>query len=144
MPRATSPRRFAEGTKVPIERSKAEVEKLVRAHGADQFFSAIDHTTGAVDLGFRLKRWFVRFRLVIPKKGEAEQRRMWRALVLVLKSKLESVQSGIATFEQEFLAHIVCKSENGQTQTVGELMLPQLEDAYERGEAPKGLPYFGG
>ena len=37
----------------------------------------------------------------------AEERRRWRALLLVIKAKLEAVQSGIVTFEEEFLAHVV-------------------------------------
>ncbi len=36
-----------------------------------------------------------------------------RALLLVIKAKLESVESGIETLEQAFLAHVVMA--NGQT-----------------------------
>lgn len=38
---------------------------------------------------------------------EAEVRRRWRALLLCIKGKLEAVESGITTFEEEFLAHLV-------------------------------------
>jgi len=37
----------------------------------------------------------------------AEERRRWLALLLVIKAKLEAVESGIITFEEEFLAHVV-------------------------------------
>jgi hypothetical protein len=37
----------------------------------------------------------------------------WRALVLAIKAKLESVQSKIETFEQAFYAHVVLP--NGAT-----------------------------
>ena len=40
-------------------------------------------------------------------------RQRWRALNLAIKAKLEAVESGIVTFDQEFLAHIVGPS--GQT-----------------------------
>lgn len=59
---------FAKGTIVPVERTRAAIEKLVQT---------------------------------------PEHRRRWRALLLGIKAKLEYVQSGIATFDEEFLAHIV-------------------------------------
>jgi len=61
----------------------------------------------------------------------AEQacRQKWRALSLVVKAKLEAVESGITTFEDEFLAHIVLP--NGQT--VGEQALPRVREAYATG-----------
>ena len=43
------------------------------------------------------------------------------------KAKLEAVESGIATFEEEFMAHIVMP--NGKT--VGEMALPLIESAYK-------------
>ena len=42
-----------------------------------------------------------------------EVRRRWRALLLVIKAKLESVESGIETFEEAFASQIVLA--NGQT-----------------------------
>jgi hypothetical protein len=38
---------------------------------------------------------------------EQAVRQRWRALVLVIKAKLEAVESGITSFEDEFLAHTV-------------------------------------
>jgi hypothetical protein len=40
-------------------------------------------------------------------KQEAATRQRWRALVLVIKAKLEAVEAGISTLESEFLANIV-------------------------------------
>ena len=62
-------------------------------------------------------------------------RQRWRALVLVIKAKLEAVESGIVTFEEEFMAHIVLPS----GETVGEWFVPQLEQAYETQQMPPGL-----
>lgn len=46
-----------------------------------------------------------------PKAAETEYekavRQRWRALALVVKAKLEAVNAGIVTFEQEFYAHTV-------------------------------------
>ena len=38
---------------------------------------------------------------------EQERRRLWRALLLNIKAKLEAVESGISVFDEEFMAHIV-------------------------------------
>lgn len=52
-----------------------------------------------------------------PKAAEAEYekavRQRWRALALVVKAKLEAVNAGIVTFEQEFYAHTLLP--NGRT-----------------------------
>ncbi|WP_198651245.1 hypothetical protein [Salinicola sp. CPA57] len=59
-------------------------------------------------------------------------RQRWRALALVIKAKLEAVESGITMFEEEFLAHIVLP--NGGT--VGGWMLPQIKKSYDSGSMP--------
>ena len=41
------------------------------------------------------------------KEWEQAVRQRWRALALVIKAKLESVESGIETTEQAFLANVV-------------------------------------
>ena len=40
------------------------------------------------------------------KRGQACRQR-WRALLLIIRAKLEAVESGITTLESEFLANIV-------------------------------------
>lgn len=64
---------------------------------------------------------------------DQECRQRWRALVLAIKSKLESVESGIATFEEEFMAHIVLPDGS----TVGQWLSPQLDIAYRMGQMPQ-------
>ena len=63
-------------------------------------------------------------------------RSKWRSLYLVIKAKLEAVDSGISTIEREFFYDIVLP--NGKT--VGEFMGPQIEEAYTTGEMPALLP----
>lgn len=50
-------------------------------------------------------------KLRATKAADAEYekaiRQRWRALALVVKAKLEAVNAGIVTFEQEFYAHTV-------------------------------------
>lgn len=149
--------RFAKDTSVPVERSRAEIEKLVVRYGADQFMSAYEE--GRAMIGFRRNGWHVRFILPLPSRGEKqfkltpagrherspqdqerawEQacRQRWRALALAIKAKLEAVECGITTFEDEFLAHFVLPS----GQTAGNWLKPQLAMAYAHDKMPPLLP----
>ena len=69
---------------------------------------------------------------------EQEIRRRWRALALSIKGKLEAVETGIMSFEEEFMANIVLPNDK----TVAEFMLPQIEEAYSSGRMPKLIPFF--
>lgn len=135
-------RRFAAKTSVPVERSKSEIEQILTRYGADGFFSGWDHQTHLAILGFRHKGRQIRMQLPLPKaadyRGSAraieqtvaqDTRQRWRALVLVVKAKLEAVQSKVSTFEQEFMPYIVMPD----GRTVGEIALPQIAIAYETG-----------
>ena len=55
----------------------------------------------------------IRLTVTIPENPQAA-RQKWRALLLVLKAKLESVDAKIATFEQAFVGDIVLP-ETGKT-----------------------------
>lgn len=121
---------FAEGTVVPVAKTRGEVEALVQKYGATRFASGwVDDTKAAIS--FVASGRLVRFVLALPtdddakkktprrrgwrspteaqwrKWKDAETRRRWRCLLLAIKAKLEVVESGIHSFEQEFLAHIV-------------------------------------
>ena len=61
---------------------------------------------------------------VATKFYDQEKRRRWRALLLVVKAKLEAVQSGISTLEREFFSDIVLP--NGRT--LSEAIIPMLGD----------------
>ena len=73
---------------------------------------------------------------VTVERSKAE-RQAWRALVL--KAKLEAVEAGITTIEQEFLADMVIPGDV----TVGETLLPRLDDALNTGRMPDLLPGGG-
>lgn len=147
---------FAENTSVSVEKSRAEIEKILTRYGADQFVSGWNADDAMI--GFRAKERLVRFQLKLPRRDEKrftqdrrwrtypkdeqlrrwEQacRQRWRALALVIKAKLEAVDAGIATFEEEFLAHVMLPG----GETVGSYMTPQIKRAYETGEMPALLP----
>jgi hypothetical protein len=144
---------FAEGTTVPVAKTRGEIEALVEKYGARNFVSGWTDTTAGIS--FAVHGRLVRFELTMPtmdlakKKAsrryayyhatdaqatkwlDAEKRRLWRCLLLAIKAKLEIVQSGIATFEQEFLGHIVTAEnmtiyEALRNQSGGQRLLPPV------------------
>ena len=139
----TKPRRFAEATKVAVAQSRSEIERLLGKHKCSQFGTATDYLERKARVQFTAHDRIVRFTVSLPdpkafRRPEAhaqEERRIWRSLLLVMKAKLEAVETGIATFEQEFLANIVMP--NGRT--VAELVLPQIAESYASGRMPLAL-----
>jgi hypothetical protein len=147
---------YAESTSVPVDRSQAEIKKTLTKYGASGFVFGEKPEVALVI--FEMKERKLKFLLPLPtlqaatashyqKKGlfytqtklDQELRRRWRCLLLAIKSKLECVESGISTFEEEFMAHIVLP--NGAT--VGQWATPQIESAYRTGNMPPLLGYDG-
>ena len=154
--------RFAEKTKVSSEKSKMEIERTLIRYGAIEFMYGTRSDCAVI--AFKMVERQVRFLLPMPdrngtefseyKRGastwirsdeaaaklyEQAIRQKWRALALVIKAKLEAVESGITEFEDEFLAHIVLPG----GQTMGELARPQIALAYETGQVPPLLTHEG-
>lgn len=136
----TKPRRFAEGTSVDVSKSRMEVEQLLAKHGASQVLIGSDSVARTGFVGFTLQGR--QYRMLVPardaRKGQEQQvdRERWRALVLILKAKLEVIASKMVTVEEEFLAYMVLP--NGKT--VGAEIAPRLLEAYESGDMPNLLP----
>ena len=129
--------------------------RTLQRYGADQFMYGWDANKAVI--AFRMSGRQIRFMLPMPdkqdkafvltptgkrrKEGQAfdawEQacRQRWHALALVIKAKLEAVESGISIFDDEFMANIVLPDGS----TVGQFMAPQIADAYKSGDMPKLL-----
>lgn len=149
---------YASKTKVSIERSQEEIKKTLRRYGAGQYVCADDWEGGQAMIGFRYRGLAVRMTLRLPSLKEFARtptgldrsegardkehrqgcRQRWRALVLSVKAKLEAVESGISTFEQEFLPYLVVQG----GQTVAERVLPEIARAIQAGSVPKLIPMF--
>ena len=148
---------YAEKTSVSVAKTKADIEELIQKAGAGQFVSGFREDVAVI--GFSLANRQIRFVLPLPDKQDAkfwytperknkrseeqafaawEQacRSRWRALYLIIKAKLEAVESRISTIEREFFYDIVLPD----GQTVGEWMAPQLETVYQSGKMPPLLP----
>lgn len=129
---------YAARTKVPAERTRFEIETLMRKRGADQFLSGEDAEKAV--LAFRMQGRHFRFTLPLADTRGAQQiRSRWRALLLVIKAKLEAIDLGIMTIEDAFVGETVLPDR----QTVAEYMRPQIESAYATGRMPPLLPFYG-
>lgn len=151
---------YARDTQVSTEASRGEIERTLTRYGATSFAYGWQGSKAVVQ--FAAEGRHVQFTMELPDKDDPdftmtpagkrtrsddqafkawEQacRQRWRALNLVIKAKLEAVESGISEFEEEFLANIVLP--NGKT--VGAWMRPQVEEAYSTGKMPDMLPALG-
>ena len=138
---------YASETEVTVEKTKTQIEKLLMDFEASAFMSGT--TSGQSVIMFEMAERKVKFVLPLPlresfntqKQYEQACRTRWRALYLALRAKLEMAATGITTFEDEFLSHIVMPD----GQTVGQMTRPRIAQAYKSGqvlpllEGPKGL-----
>lgn len=143
--------RYAQGTMVSSEKSKMEIERTLRRYGASEFVSGWNQDKAVIQFQMNDRR--IRFFLPMPNRDDyrttesgrerhneqaVEQaweqagRQRWRALALAIKAKLEAVESGITSFEEEFMAHVVMP--NGQN--LGAWIVPQIAEAYEKKKMP--------
>lgn len=147
---------YAEGTTTPVEKTKAEIEKLLADYGAKYFSSGWAHPTGEAvkaTIQFTANERIVRFMLPLPtaldcqklrftksppgwarmndqQRIDTETRRRWRCLLIAIKSKLEAVTTGIETFEQAFFAEIVLPN----NQTIYESAHKLVAEVYRTGK----------
>ena len=134
---------FAENTRVPVSQSRADIEKLLERGKAKQYGTAVDYDLMIARVQFKLQDRIVRFTIALPDrkkfgagvKFERAERQRWRALLLVIKAKLESVENQIEGFEEAFMSQIVMPDDK----TVGQHVRPQIEAAYKTGKMPLGL-----
>lgn len=146
---------YAADTSVPVERSRAELERTLTRYGATAFGYMSEPTRAVVMFEANERR--IRFDVPLPDRNDRrfthhsrgartatqaqeqwEQacRQKWRALNLVVKAKLEAVAAGISEFEEEFLAWICLPS----GQTMGDIARPAIAHAYETGALPALMP----
>ncbi len=130
---------YAANTRVPVDRSRQEVERVIRRYGCTQFLSGMDFETGRVRVQFKADGRIIRIELDMPVKNEQQCRVRWRALVLVLKAKLEAVSAKITTIEEEFMPFIVLPDDT----TVAQHVRPAIDRVYKSGLMPGGRFLLG-
>ena len=142
--------RYAATTRVPVDRSRAEVQEVLRRYGATRVAEA--WLPGCAAVQFEIGGLVAKIEIPMPTSIEVAatlkrkrptevairravtqaERQRWRAFVLLLKAKLESVAMGVVSFEREFLAHLLL--DNGTT--IGAAM----EHALRAGETRLATP----
>jgi len=147
-------RRYAEDTKVPVSRTRAEIEELLRSHGVEETATLLLKNRGIV--GFQHARRVFRLEVDLPmladfefrrdglqrqvKRSESEQRHAWdqacrakwRSILLIVKARLVAIEAGAESWESAFMAHVVLPN--------GELLGPGLVEKLAHTYAPGGAP----
>ena len=140
-------REYAARTTVPIFKTHPEIMELLQKHGADGF--GFDYEGDHSTVRFRMSGLYVQITLTMPplddfaltpkrirrtsdgqhRAWEQACRQRWRALLLIIRAKLEAVESGVTSLESEFLANVMLPN----NLTVGQVLAPQIEEAYATG-----------
>lgn len=144
---------FAKDTNVSPEQTLMDIRKVLTRYKATSF--GIVEDRARVGVTFEMQGRRVRLVVPLPSRDDAEFkyttggrhgyagsfsepkyeqgiRQRWRALLLTIKAKLESVESQIETFEEAFMAHLVLPD----GRTMSEVAIPQIEKAYQTGVMP--------
>lgn len=145
------PSRFAQGTGVSVDRSIAQIRQLVIRFGADKFALATGRRSATV--AFSYKGRPVKFDLALPdqedtrfqttptgrprraadapmRAWEMACREKWRSLHLLLKALFVAIEDGLIDFDRAFMHDIVMPD----GRTVGQKLLPVVQDAITRGD----------
>ena len=117
--------KYAENTAVSSGESRNEIERTLVRFGASQFI-----------YGWKDEAAVIGFTMNGRQAYEQEVRQRWRALAVTIKAKFAACEAGISVFEREFFYDTVLP--NGQT--VGEYMMPQIEQSYQTAKMPPMLP----
>lgn len=152
--------KYAETTTVSAAASRDEIERTLARFGASQFMYGWKSEMAVIAFVAEGKQ--IRLMLPMPDRNNREftrtpgrglvrsseqqekayeqaVRQRWRALAVTIKAKFAAIEAGISIFEREFFYDTVLP--NGQT--MGEYMLPQMEEACRIGKMPPLLPALG-
>ena len=122
---------YAEKTTVSVAKTKADIEDLIIRYGADQFISGFKENLAVI--GFTMANRQIKFLLPLPDKtdksfwytaGRGQKRSddaayaaweqacrsKWRALYLIIKAKLEAVESVSVRSKENFCMKSYCRT----------------------------------
>ena len=113
---------YGAGTRVEVHRSRHELESVLSRYGADEVLLVEADAKAAIQ--FAMHGRYVQLAIPLPDPQDARftrtptgkvraatardraydqaLRENWRSLIVAVRGKLQSVESGISTFEQEF------------------------------------------
>jgi len=134
--------KYAKNTTVAVSRSKVQVQDLLTNYGIEEFFFGTSPRGDGI--GFKYEGKVYKHNVPMPDPDDYRTdnqykqavRQRWRIFYMSLKMKLEEIQSGGVTFEDQFLAMMTLP--NGTT--VGDFMrLPENVAMLQKSEMPKLL-----
>lgn len=149
---------YAKNTDVTVDKTEGEIKTMLRKAGAAS--TSFSEGPGMAMVMFDMEDRRISFKMPLPQvedfrmmqagaRGMVERtdrqaekvwdqacRTRWRQLKLCILAKLESVQAGIETFEDAFLAHVMMPD----GKTVGEHTRETIAIAYQTGEMRPLLP----
>lgn len=124
-------------TEVPVSRTAATVEEMIRRYGASGFTRSEDYASGRVIVAFTIAGRDVRMFVDVPtverklmamrefrdkshrynspaewQRAQAE-RVTWRHLLLFVEASLNAVSAGLMTLEEAFFAHALIETPSG-------------------------------
>ena len=130
----------------PVARSQEDIRRILAKYGADgvQFSEDWKQMTLYIRFLYTVGKvqYSVVFKVPIPKAEkyspggrnrtsaqlqklqEQYERGIWRAVFWAIKSRMESVEFGIETFQEAFLSHFEIP---GTDKQIGEVLIPRLE-----------------
>jgi len=128
------------GTKVPYERTKAEIELLLKSYGVKgirwtslegqddvlEFIAEAEIHGVKKQIGIAVRPPHIPIRKRIRGRGIVSTENInqeYRLLYHWIKTKIESVMWGLSTIEKEFLSEVTMKLPDGRTSSVGEIVL---------------------
>ena len=130
---------YAAKTEVSVSRSRDEIERVLSRWGAHSFGYVSTPDRAAIEFVTKDRR--VRFVVAMPDRSDRKflrtptglarteaaalklhdqaVRQRWRALLLLVKALLESIEGGIMTFDEAFLPHLVLEDGSTVYETIG-------------------------
>lgn len=121
--------RYAKTTQVPVDRSRSEIERTLKAYGCDAFAFGWEPAGAMIQFGYKGRA--VRVSVPMPQGDDRAaaqvERQRWRILLLLIKAQIEAVEIGLATFEEAFLPWMLLADGS----TVAQKMVPQLPPAQD-------------
>ena len=97
--------KYAKYTDVPVRNSKVHIEKLLVDWGIEEFFFGT--SPRGEGIGFKFRDKVYKISVPVPNDGsEQTKRQMWRILFMSLKMKLEEIDAGLISFDDQFLAQM--------------------------------------
>ena len=130
-------------THVPIEKTKQEISDLLKKFGACgiqwTWIKNVEILRFMHEFEFKGVKRSVTYEINIPEMGIRQwrgydrmlarnDRQAYRMVLYLIKAKLTAIESGIETFENEFLSKILYSLPNGRSAKVGDIILQQISE----------------